>query len=686
VTGTDERRYYELLAPEYDEWALARGRYAEHEPTGWREELARLAGLVASLRFARVLDVACGTGMFTGVLSGDVVGLDQSEAMLELARANCPRARFVRGDALALPFEDGSFDLVFSGHLYSHLRRNERERFLAEAARVGRALVVVDSALRPGVAREVLQERALVDGSRHDVYKRFFRADELAEELAGNVLFRGDWFVAAGRGAGGRPPVRRTLALGTTEITGLAWHWSRVHDGDLFFCVEPDADPRTTAAAAGAMGAAALCVDRPTGLGLPELVVDDVRAAMASMSAAFYGRPADAVDLVGVTGTSGKTTTSFLLQSILAAAGRRPGVIGTLGARFGDEQRVTDGTTPEPCELHELLAEMRGAGVNAVAMEVTSHALALRRVDGLRFAAVGFTNLTRDHLDFHASLDEYFEAKQSLFTPHRAAAGAANVDDAYGRRLLANAEIPMLRFGLSPDAAVRAEGVQLRRDGSQFRLVTPAGAAVIDARLAGGFNVHNCLAAAAIALQAGVPLEAIAAGLRGRTPVPGRFEEIDEGQPFRAIVDFAHAPDSLERVLDAARSAAAADGARVICVFGCGGDRDRGKRPLMGAVAARSADLVIVTSDNSRSEEPEAIVADVLAGIEGTARRGGIVVRLDRAGAIRHALAAARPGDVVVIAGKGTERYQQVGAEEVPFDDRDVVRRLLREQGWGRTL
>ncbi|MDQ3646937.1 MAG: UDP-N-acetylmuramoyl-L-alanyl-D-glutamate--2,6-diaminopimelate ligase [Actinomycetota bacterium] len=467
----------------------------------------------------------------------------------------------------------------------------------------------------------------------------------------------------------------------STLVGGLAYDSRSVTAGDLFFCIPgARADGHAFARAATDAGATSLCVERPTGSGSPEVVVSDARRAMARMAAAWFGHPADDMLMLGVTGTNGKTTTAFLLESILKAAGYTVGLIGTIETHIGDERRPGIRTTPESLDLQEVLAEMRVRDVGAVAMEVTSHALALHRVEGIRFAAAGFTNLSQDHLDFHAGMDPYFDAKRALFEPGRCARGAANADDPWGRALLARALIPMIGFGGSEDADLRASDVTFGPSGTRFSVRSSAGGFEVATPLVGGFNVSNCLAAAAVALQAGIDPAAVEAGLNGLTAVPGRFESIDEGQPFTVVVDYAHTPDSLDNVLAAARSLAAtrSPDARVICAFGCGGDRDAGKRPLMGSVVARLADVVIVTSDNPRSEVPGAIIDQILEGVVAMRPDGPDAVLEDRRAAIERAIGAARPDDVVVIAGKGHETGQEFADRTIPFDDRVVARAALR--------
>ncbi len=470
------------------------------------------------------------------------------------------------------------------------------------------------------------------------------------------------------------------------EITGLAYDSRRVAAGDLFFCLPGRVtDGHLHAASAVARGAAALCVERPTGAGVGEIVVSDSRRAMGRIAAKFHGNPAERLLVLGVTGTNGKTTTAWLVDSILQADGRKSGLIGTIETRIAGAARPGVRTTPESIDLQRIFAEMVAAGCDSVAMEVTSHGLALDRVEGTRFDAAAFTNLTQDHLDFHDSMEDYFEAKAKLFTPGRTERGVVNVDEPYGRRLKQQARVPCVGYGTGADAEIRGTDIAMTTTGSRFTIATPKGSIEVTTALVGSFNVSNCLAAAAVALQAGIGLDAIEAGIARLRAVPGRFEPVDSGQPFSVVVDYAHTPDSLDNVLRAARNVADRGGGRVVVVFGCGGDRDRAKRPLMGAVAATLADTVVVTSDNPRSEDPRAIVDEILEGVFGTRRQAPDAVLLDRAEAIGHAIGAARAGDVVVIAGKGHETGQEFADRTVPFDDRAVALQALAKHGWERS-
>jgi UDP-N-acetylmuramoyl-L-alanyl-D-glutamate--2,6-diaminopimelate ligase len=462
----------------------------------------------------------------------------------------------------------------------------------------------------------------------------------------------------------------------TVVPTDVASDARAVAGGALFFCVPGErADGHAFAGDAVAAGASALVVERWLELPVPQIRVPSVRDALGPMSATVFDHPSGAMITVGITGTNGKTTVSYLLEAIFRAAGLTPGVIGTIGARIAGTPAELPHTTPEAPDLQRLLARMRDAGVTALAMEVSSHALTHRRVDGITFDVGAFTNLSQDHLDFHGTMEAYAGAKARLFTPTLARRGVINIDDGTGMRIAAAAAIPVTTCGVRPDADVRATEVETGREGIAFtvdgvRFASP---------LLGAFNVDNALVAVATARELGLPTGPIAAGVRSLDAVPGRMERVDGGQGFLLVVDYAHTPDSIRSVLRAARPLSTG---RVIVVFGCGGDRDRAKRPLMGASATANADLTIVTSDNPRSEDPAAIVAQILPGAE---RGGGaFVVELDRREAIRLAIAEARDGDVVVIAGKGHEPDQTFRDRTLPFDDREVARAALRDEGWTR--
>ncbi len=461
------------------------------------------------------------------------------------------------------------------------------------------------------------------------------------------------------------------------EITGLAYDSRRVREGSMFFCYPGSvADGHRFAPLAVQAGAAAVAVEHRLELEpwVVQAVVADGRAAMAHAAVRFYDDPTAELRVVGITGTNGKTTTAFLVRQLLESAGVQTGLLGTVKRVVGGVEEEVERTTPEAIDLQATFRRMVEGGDRACAMEVSSHALALRRADGIRFAVAAFTNLTQDHLDFHADMDDYFLAKRRLFEAGRPERGVINLDDPYGDRLAA--EFEALTFSARGDerAAYRALEPSFGPAGARFRCLAPDGEAEVALPLPGRFNIENALCAIACAGALGIPLADAVARLASADRVPGRFEPVDEGQPFAVIVDYAHTPDSLENVLDAARQLT--DG-RVVCVFGCGGDRDREKRPLMGEIAARLADLAVVTSDNPRSEDPLAIVAEIRAGMTGGTAE--IEVEPDRRAAIGLALEAASGGDAVVIAGKGHEQGQEFEAgRKIPFDDRDVAREELR--------
>jgi UDP-N-acetylmuramoyl-L-alanyl-D-glutamate--2,6-diaminopimelate ligase len=454
------------------------------------------------------------------------------------------------------------------------------------------------------------------------------------------------------------------------EVTDLAYDDRLVAPGTLFFCVPGfTRDGHDFAQVAVDRGAVALVVQRPLGLGVPEVLVDDVRAAMAPAAARLHGDPTARLKVAGITGTNGKTTTAYLLRSLLEAGGHRTGLLGTVSGVVGGVEAPTVRTTPEAIDLQRTFAAMLAAGDTHCAMEVSSHALELRRADAVHWAVAVFTNLSQDHLDFHADMEAYFAAKRRLLE-RAEGPRIVNADDPYGARLAR--EFPdAITFGLQ-GGDVRATDVASGPGGSEFVL----DGVRMRAPLPGRFNVANALAAIAAARAFGVPDAVSAAALPHAARAPGRFEPIDEGQDFAVLVDYAHTPDGLENVLQAARGLTRG---RLLVAFGAGGDRDRAKRPLMGAVAARLADVVVLTSDNPRSEDPEAILAEVAAGAA-SARAGARVEReVDRRAAIERAVALAEPGDVVVVAGKGHEQGQELaGGRTVPFDDATVAREALR--------
>ncbi|HEX6782698.1 MAG TPA: UDP-N-acetylmuramoyl-L-alanyl-D-glutamate--2,6-diaminopimelate ligase [Solirubrobacterales bacterium] len=470
-------------------------------------------------------------------------------------------------------------------------------------------------------------------------------------------------------------PGARIVGDGSVGVEQLAYDSRKVEPGTLFFCVVGEkADGHEFGARAVEEGASALVVERElTDLDVVQVVVPDSRAAMAPLAARFYGDPTAKLRVVGVTGTNGKTTTAFLVHEILEAAEFPCGLLGTVKQIVGGVQKEVVRTTPEAIELQSTFRQMLEGGDEACAMEVSSHALILHRAEAIHFEVAIFTNLTQDHLDFHAGMEEYFLAKRKLFEAGPKTA-IVNVDDPYGSRLAD--EFECVTFSAEgAEADYSARDVSFDAGGARFTV----GDQQLRTGLPGHFNVANALGAFAAAEAMGVGSEIAAAGLARAARVPGRFEPIDEGQGFSVLVDYAHTPDSLENVLRAARRLT---GGRLISVFGAGGDRDRDKRPKMGRAGAEHSDLAVITSDNPRSEDPEAIVAEVAAGAEGISGAGGLEVVVDRREAIALALGRAAPGDTVVIAGKGHEQGQEFEeGRKIPFDDREVAREELWKLG-----
>jgi len=436
---------------------------------------------------------------------------------------------------------------------------------------------------------------------------------------------------------------------------------------------------------ATARGATAVVVERPVNVpaGVTVVRVADAWGAIAAMACAFYGQPSQQLRVVGVTGTSGKTSTTYFLEAILHAAGWPVARLGTIEYRFGDVVEPAVQTTPEAPELQRLLRRAVDAGCTAVVMEVSSHALALRRADGIAFDVGVFTNLSQDHLNFHTDMDDYARAKRRLFTMlghhGKAATAVVNADDARASWILEACAATALTYAVQSPATVTARDLRLGLDGTRFVASTPRGEIAAQLPHLGDYTVYNALAALGTALALGIEPAVIARGLAAAPAIPGRFELVDGGQPFRVAVDYAHKPDALERLLHSGR---ALGPRRIITVFGCGGDRDRGKRAVMGEIAARLSDLVIVTSDNPRSEDPTAIVAEILAGaqrVPGAAER--VRSDVDRARAIGTAIELAAAGDLVLIAGKGHETYQLFAGRRLHFDDREVARAALARRG-----
>jgi len=462
------------------------------------------------------------------------------------------------------------------------------------------------------------------------------------------------------------------VGSGRIPIHDVTHDSRRAGPGSLFVAVRGfAADGHDFLSQATANGASAVCVETRQDTVVPQLIVPDGRAALPVLAATVHHHPSRRLRVVGVTGTNGKTTVAYLLESIASAAGIVSAVVGTIGARIAGRPVPVGRTTPESTDLQRLLAQMADESVDIAAIEVSSHALALHRVDEVFFAVAAFTNLTQDHLDFHRDMDRYFAAKASLFEDGRAGQAVIWVDDPYGSRLAADVTIPVTRVGLSSDADVRATSIEVTPAGSSFELNIRETSRAIHLPLGGAFNIENALVAAACANVLGVAIDHIEAGLRNVAQIPGRFERVDAGQGFAVIVDYAHTPEGIDAAVSAAR---AMSEAAVIVVIGAGGDRDRLKRPRMG-LAAAAADIAIITSDNPRSEDPLAIIAEVVAGAgDGEAE---LEVVPDRRSAIRTALRSASTGDVVLILGKGHEQGQEVSGRVEPFDDRVVAREEL---------
>ena len=484
-------------------------------------------------------------------------------------------------------------------------------------------------------------------------------------------------------------PFNEALAHGKLDIdiTGVTDDSRRAGPGMLFVAVKgTKSDGHQYLSQVASAGAAAMIVE--TGRGgaslattfqRPVIEVPDSRRFLGGLASRFYGYPSTRLKMIGVTGTNGKTTTTYLCKSVLEAAGKRVGLIGTVSYIIGDRQMPASHTTPGALELQTLLTKMVDATLDAVVMEVSSHALALDRTVGCTFDTAVFTNLTQDHLDFHADMEDYFQAKLRLFSglPESSRA-VVNLDDPYSERIMAATKAAVWTYAIDRDADIRAAEINLSLRGVEFTARTKFGAAVIRSPLVGRHNVYNILAAIAVGLQQGLPLPLIERGVSELANVPGRFERVEAGQPFTVVVDYAHTDDALFRLLAAAH---AVKTGRIITVFGCGGDRDRGKRPKMGRVAALGSDVVIVTSDNPRTEDPRAIIQAIEPGVKAglkEAGRGHYRVQPDRRQAIEDAIKEARPGDLVVIAGKGHEDYQIIGTTKHPFDDRVVARETIK--------
>ena len=444
----------------------------------------------------------------------------------------------------------------------------------------------------------------------------------------------------------------------------------------LFFCISGMRfDAHKFAPQAAQNGCTALIVEQFVDYDLPQARVDNVRRAMAYIAAAFYGHPERELRMIGVSGTKGKTTTSYLMKAVLEAAGFKTGLIGTTGNMIGDEHIKSNMSTPDPIDLHRCLRQMRDAGVQVVSMEVSAHAIDMCRIDGVTFEAACFTNFSQDHLDYFGTMENYFEVKKSFFLNGSVKNAALNMDDEASDRIVPDLKIPYLTYGISANSDVYARDIEISENGVSFTIqLRSIDSMTINMHLTGMFNVYNALAAASLAMIMGVDNEAIKRGLESVQSVPGRVEMLDTNTPYKVILDYAHSPDALENVLTTVR---AFTKKRLITLFGCGGDRDHGKRPVMGEIVGRLADFSILTSDNPRTEDPDVILRSIERGMKKT--KGKYVVIENRRDAIRYALEMGQEGDVIILAGKGNETYQDIMGVKRPFDEKVVVRELLND-------
>ncbi len=471
--------------------------------------------------------------------------------------------------------------------------------------------------------------------------------------------------------------IRETIGSLDTDIAALVTDSREKVENGLFFCI-PGAkfDAHDFAPQAVENGCVALVVERPLPeLACAQLVVENVRSAMALMAGAFYGHPARHMRLLGVCGTKGKTTTSYLLKSILEAAGMKVGLIGTTGNMIGEKHLHSILTTPDPIDLHRCFRQMLDEGVEAVSMEVSAHAIDMHRLDGIEFEAAGYTNLSQDHLDYFHTMQNYFETKKSFFTGGSVLNASFNADDETSRDIIGDISIPYLTYGISANADVFARDIEITENGVSFAILLRGLESMsVHMKMTGMFNVYNALAAASIAMIIGIDKQFIKQGLENVQSVPGRIEMLDTRTPYKVILDYSHSPDALENILSTVRTFTKG---RLIALFGCGGERDQGKRPIMGEIGGRLSDYAILTSDNPRHEDPFKILESIEEGIKPTGRE--YVVIENRREAIRHALLMAREGDVIVLAGKGHETYQDVMGVKKPFDEKVVVAELLKE-------
>ncbi len=472
------------------------------------------------------------------------------------------------------------------------------------------------------------------------------------------------------------PGVLETRGNMVMEIGALITDSREKNENGLFFCISGMRfDAHDFAGQAAENGCTALVVERFLELELPQVRVENVRSAMAYIAAAFYGHPEREIRMVGVSGTKGKTTTSYLMKAILEKAGFKTGLIGTTGNLIGDKHIKSNMTTPDPIDLHRCLRQMRDEGVEAVSMEVSAHAIDMRRLDGVTFEAACYTNFSQDHLDYFGTMENYFQTKKSFFLKGQVLNASLNADEETSEQIIDEIKIPYLTYGISAEADVFAREIEISENGVSFTIALRGLEEMeVSMHLTGMFNVYNALAAASLAMIMGIDRTAIKEGLESVKAVPGRVEMLDTQTPYRVILDYAHSPDALENVLKTVR---AFTKNRLIALFGCGGDRDHGKRPIMGQIVGRLADFSILTSDNPRTEDPDAILRSIEQGMKKT--KGEYVVIENRREAIRYALEMGCEGDVIILAGKGNETYQDIMGVKRPFDEKVVVRELLEE-------
>ena len=472
------------------------------------------------------------------------------------------------------------------------------------------------------------------------------------------------------------PGVLETRGDMKVEIGSLITDSREKTENGLFFCISGMRfDAHKFAPQAAQNGCVALIVEQLVDFDIPQARVENVRSAMAHIAAAFYGHPERELRMVGMCGTKGKTTTSFLMKAILEAAGFKTGLIGTTGNMIGQQHIQSNMTTPDPIDLHRCLRQMRDAGVEVVSMEVSAHAIDMCRLDGVVFEAACFTNFSQDHLDYFGTMENYFEVKKSFFMHGSVINAALNADDESCDKILSDLSIPYLTYGISAESDVYARDIEISENGVSFTIqLRNIESVPIAMHLTGMFNVYNALAAASLAMIMGIDKSKICEGLQSVLSVPGRVEMLDTNTPYKVILDYAHSPDALENVLTTVR---AFTKKRLIALFGCGGDRDHGKRPIMGEIVGRLADFSILTSDNPRTEDPDVILRSIERGMKKT--KGEYIVIENRRDAIRYALEMGREGDVIILAGKGNETYQDIMGVKRPFDEKVVVRELLNE-------